>query len=71
MTHFLKSNLEWMLAAIGLLLLAVLAIFAVWIVTRTSLELGAAMSGGDKNASKIQFDLQGARTMDLKGLSTK
>jgi hypothetical protein len=69
MIRFLKANEEWLLAGVGLLLLAFLAACAVWAVTNISINLGAAMSAGTSNTAKIQFGLDQLGTLNLRGLN--
>ena len=68
MKELLKTHQEWLLTGIALFLLGILAAFFVWGITGLAGDFGKALVPNTDKSSKLNFDLEGAKRLNLKGL---
>ena len=68
MKELLKTHQEWLLTGIALFLLGILAVFFVWSITGLAADFGKALIPGANKNLKLNFDLEGAKQLNLKGL---
>ncbi len=68
MKELLKMHQEWLLTGIALFLIGILAVFFVWGITGLAADLGKAVVPGTDKSSGLNFDLEGAKQLNLKGL---
>ena len=68
MKKLLKVRQEWWLTGAALLLLGMLAIFFLWSITGLAANFAKALVPSAGKSSSLNFDLQGAKQLNLKGL---
>ena len=66
--ELLKMHPEWLLTGAALLLLGILAVFFVWSITGLAADFGKAVVPGTGKGSNLNFDLESAKRLNLKGL---
>lgn len=69
MKELLKRHQEWLLTAAALLLLGILGFFFVSTVTGVALDLRKSIVPASEKNAGMNFDLEGAKRLNLKGLA--
>jgi hypothetical protein len=69
MKFFFKNHEDMALAGIGILLAAILLALIIWSTARVSRDLSLAANGRPEGEGKPTFNLDKAKSLDLKGLS--
>lgn len=64
----IKAHEDWVLTAIAFAITGAVIAILVWGVTFTSGYLGSSIDANNAAATKIQFDLDGASKLNLRGL---
>lgn len=66
--NILRTHVEWVLVAMGILLVAVVGWILVWGVTILAQGLGTSLSAPKTQYAAEKFDLKGASELNLRGL---
>lgn len=69
MIRLLKQHEDWVLAGTGVFLAVLIMFLMAWSVSRLSRDLSAAANGSQAAPSGTSFNMEKARSLDLKGLS--
>ncbi len=67
--NFFKTYQEWFLAGIAIVFLAVLVWIFIWGITNLTIDFGKALTPASAKNQKLNFDLEGASRLNLKGLA--
>ena len=68
-TKFFKMRQEWFLGGVAAIIIAFLVAVFVWGITHLGFDLEKSVSPDRKQDSGLNFDLDGAKRLDLKGLA--
>lgn len=69
MNKLFKSKQEWILGTAGVVLLAVLISIFIWGIGFLAAGIGKAITSGNTKSAGMNFDLEGAKQLNLKGLA--
>lgn len=69
MNKFIKYQYELILGTVAIVLLAALVWIFIWGIGFLAEDIGRAITSGNDQKAGINFDLQGAKQLNLKGLA--
>ena len=71
MKNFFKTHEDWVLIFVALLLAGVMIALFIWGTTLVAEQVGLAIAAPDPRSGLIQFNIEAAKKLDLRGLELR